>query len=151
MPYKDKVQNRQYQREWANRKHHGLPTRIINRPKVSDEQKKQQIAQLAKNHKAKLRRLRDEIFGTKCFLCGYGGKLNLHRKDGKAHRTDLTMKILKEKEKWVQLCAKCHTGSHFCMSLFGWNWDDIVKASGKAEDHGSNPCVPTMSRCSSNG
>jgi hypothetical protein len=53
----------------------------------------------------------------------------LHRKDGQLHgsSTAQILRAMKEPEKWVKLCGKCHDGVHFCMKYLGLSWSDIYK------------------------
>lgn len=78
---------------------------------------------------AKARRKGDEVFGSKCFICGRLPKKYrhaLHRKDGKEHaHTNTAVLALKNPEDWVRLCYRCHIGIHFCMENFGWDWKTI--------------------------
>lgn len=146
IPYKDKQKNREYQREWARRKKLGLPT-SKKRVKLTENEIKKRNNECRREWRKNLRKKRDEVFGIECFFCGISRKDNkrmfLHKKDGKRHRssTKELRKAIKEKEKWVLLCGKCHEGVHFCMNIFGMRWNDIIKVKGGVSVIWHHPCL----------
>lgn len=133
MPFKDKNKNRQYQREWTRKKKLGLPTRNPEpKPKLSDIEHVNKRRENWRKYQERLHKKRDETWGTRCFLCKRKReKLHLHRKDGTRHGYSLTelKKALKNPEEWVRLCGWCHTGVHFCMNRFGWDWEKIANSN----------------------
>ena len=117
-----------YQREWARRKRMGLPTKLYNKPRLSKEQLKKNKIITCKKYDTRIRKERDDVFGKECKLCGFkNGKLNLHRKNGIPHKTDITTyrNAIANKQDWIKLCGKCHTGVHFNMNVLKLNWDKI--------------------------
>jgi hypothetical protein len=84
--------------------------------------------------------LRRKIFGENCYICSsrYDEKqLYLHRKDGRPHHTDLTLKeryfrTLEPKE-WVFLCYHDHCNIHWELNKFDNEWDDLKHLEDGAE------------------
>ena len=130
MSYKDKEQQREYQREWCRRKLRGLDTRIKPRKKLS---RKNRLAKRQEN-KARYKRARiailRKVFGNVCTLCEYSDRLRIHRKDGLKHEspieTDRGLKsVLSEPDKYVAVCFKCHNHTHWCMRVLHMTWEEI--------------------------
>lgn len=128
MPYKDRQKQREYQREWTRRKRKKLPTAWKPRKAMSIEEQKLRANKHKKEVRKTLQKIRDEIWGTKCFFCPRTKNLVLHKKSGEKHhsRTVDVKEAVKEPEKWVRLCRVCHTGVHFCMKFLGLTWDEII-------------------------
>ena len=84
--------------------------------------------------------IRRALFGEKCQICGsrYDEKqLYLHRKDGRPHSSELTMKekffrTLDPKE-WVFLCYSDHRGVHWAKKALGLERGDSRRKEGGAE------------------
>ena len=84
--------------------------------------------------------IRRALFGEKCQICGsrYDEKqLYLHRKDGRPHSSELTMKekffrTLDPKE-WVFLCYSDHRGVHWAKKALGLEWGDLRRKEDGAE------------------
>ena len=84
--------------------------------------------------------LRIAIFGERCHFCGsrYDEKqLLLHRKDGRPHHGDLTIKekffrTLDPKD-WVFLCNHEHRAIHWALNTLGLKWDDLKRKEDGAE------------------
>jgi len=130
--YKDKVRQREYQREWASRKRKGLETKIVNSPQFSEEKRKERRNKTVRSYKKRQRDNRKNCkinaFGSICFICKSGKyKLILHRKDGKAHKSITHMnneefERLLVSNKYVHLCYVCHRGTHFAMDKLNLDW-----------------------------
>ena len=135
MPYKDPDKNREYQREWANRRRSGVETKIVNNPKVSEEEKnaKRKASQMKYRHQRKMQ-LAGHL-GSHCFFCNVHvseKRLSAHRKDGKEHNDLHNMKkvdFLKEiaSGAYERVCYKCHKHVHWCMDALKMSWDEIVE------------------------
>lgn len=70
------------------------------------------------------------LLGSRCCFCPQFNKkaLVFHEIHGKYHDTrDYHRKVLQNPQDFVVLCKKCHTGVHFCMKVFGFTWEKIVK------------------------
>jgi len=82
-----------------------------------------------RRYRAKLYKERDRVWGYKCFLCSSKIRLCLHNKKFEPHEANASniSKALKEPEKWVRLCGKCHDGTHFCKEILGLEWGDIIE------------------------
>ena len=78
--------------------------------------------------------LRRVIFGNRCHFCGTPHdekQLLLHRKDGRPHHQELTIKekyyrTLDPKD-WVFLCNPEHRGVHWALDTLGLSWDDLMR------------------------
>lgn len=99
-----------------------LHPKIKKLPKTKEEK-----LNYYREYRAKVYAERDRVFGMKCKICGHEKNLDLHRKSGESHQASFEWirVAIKHPNEWVRLCNKCHTGSHFCMDVFGWTWDDI--------------------------
>jgi len=134
MPYKDKVRNREYQREWAKRKREGLDTKIVNSPskKLSEEEKKQRQREYNKKYADKRRNIMQKLRGGSCLFCGESEKrLSSHNIHGDEHDKLTSMGLDNIKEilssgDFVALCYKCHKHIHFCTEVLNMSWDDIM-------------------------
>lgn len=127
MGYKNKEVQREYQQEWYKRKKKGINTKIKQPEPLTNEERQKRKLQINKNYENRIRKERDQVFGSKCYFCGYIKQLRLHKKDGVPHIVSIKVykKAIKNPQEWVKLCAKCHTGVHFCMDILKYNWDQI--------------------------
>ncbi len=75
-----------------------------------------------------IHRLREQLFGSKCGICG-SKKKAIHKKDGKRHSQKLlwTVKGLEslDPDDWVALCRPCHRAVHALMKVGSLEWDRI--------------------------
>lgn len=75
-----------------------------------------------------IHRLREQLFGSKCRICGSKRKV-VHKKDGKRHGSELlwTVKGLESlnPDDWVSLCRPCHRAVHSLMKVGSLEWDRI--------------------------
>lgn len=141
MPYKDKEQNREYQRKWAEKKRHGLDTKIVRPPQVSEEDKKERKKIISKKVREKRAKGRNDeigkIFGKNCFLCQAVERLFVHRKDGFPHKRyqmlsndDFKSLLTIENELYIRICQNCHNGVHWLMRTFKFDWEKITRILG---------------------
>ncbi|MFX1605946.1 MAG: hypothetical protein ACFFDD_08555 [Promethearchaeota archaeon] len=95
----------------------------------TDEERALAKKESAKETSQRIKDLREEIFGTKCRLCGQERKLAIHKKDGTEHERDVLwrIKFLKSVniDDWAALCIPCHRGVHWMMEELDYNWEDI--------------------------
>lgn len=110
------------------RKREGLKTAYHPRAMLEKEELRKRFNERRKRLWRKRKGQIDIVFGVRCFICNSPKYPRLHRKDGKNHPTTLgwLRKALEKPEEWVRLCNRCHNGVHFCMEVFGWDWDTIL-------------------------
>lgn len=61
--------------------------------------------------------------GNRCCICGRRKGIALHRKDGKKHKTNAYLDVLRGSNHYVVLCRPiCHIGVHFCMKYLKMDW-----------------------------
>lgn len=126
MPYKDKQKNREYQREWSRRKRLGLPTRTT--VPLSDDERKKRHRTYQKEYRIQKRREAVKLLGNQCFICGSKKSLACHNKLGTPHHTSQTyVLVVKNPERFVRLCRKCHNGIHWVMERFNMTWEEIIE------------------------
>ncbi len=134
MPITDTQKRREYQREWARRKRAGLPTKIVNKPRLTDEERRKRKNKSSRKSRIKTRikqnKQIDELLGTSCIICDRDYKLISHRKDGISHNSNgymMRKDVLKHPEEFVRLCYGCHKGIHWVMTYFGLTWGEITE------------------------
>ena len=132
MPYKNKDEQRRYQREWCRRKRLGLETKT--KEALSEEEREKRYRERtrknARNSQQKKRLAIRDRFGHKCFVCNSKNYLQSHKKDGIPHKKLLTMNwtelnIELQTNDYVTLCYGCHKHIHWMMSQLQLTWDDI--------------------------
>lgn len=136
MPYKDKVQMKEYQRQWYQRKKAGLSTRTT--PKLTEKQVKTNTRKHRMKYSVKERSRRksmiEKAFGNECYICKTKNKrLIAHKKDGKSHQLlqNMRLEIFDEALKtndYVRLCFFCHKGVHWMYDQLGLNWTEVEEA-----------------------
>lgn len=102
--------------------------------KTSEERLKAKRKQ-SRKRLARVKKKRDEVFGTECRVCGIekgeGRKIAVHKKDCQPHNeTELwTMGHLKamNPDEWAALCVMCHRGIHWTHSDLGMDWQDVER------------------------
>ena len=137
MPCRNIEDRRTYQREWSRRKKAGIQTRTT--PILTEEERKISIKKSGIKYRDKRKKAIEKIFGKYCLTCNFERRERsftiIHRKDGTEHTritllsiTDIEkMKINGEKEKYVNLCGRCHKSVHWCMKYLGMTWEEIEK------------------------
>lgn len=141
MPYKDKEKQKEYQRLWAQKKRDGVETKIVNKPKLTDEELKEKRSKDQKIWKEKDNKSKKEYLISKysddCFICKLTDAYIIHRKDGKEHKKfgNLSLKQTKEElegheNEYVRLCMICHKGVHWCMKYQNLTWKEIIWRCG---------------------
>ena len=82
-----------------------------------------------KQLRKRIKKLRAQLFGSKCSICGEERKLAIHRKDGEEHDKDALWRVgyLKsiDPDEWAAVCMPCHWGVHWMMTEYGLNWSQI--------------------------
>ncbi|MGY5875906.1 MAG: hypothetical protein RTU30_09185 [Candidatus Thorarchaeota archaeon] len=80
----------------------------------------------------KIKKLRIQLFGTECKICGTGKDerlLAIHRKDFKEHKQNqLWIKGYLQSlnpDEWVALCVACHRGVHWLKEKHDMKWTEI--------------------------
>ncbi|TFF86655.1 hypothetical protein EU519_01110 [Candidatus Thorarchaeota archaeon] len=103
---------------------------LRNTEAQSVEEREERKRQAQKRHHEKVRRLRDEIFGTECEICGVERDV-VHRKDGKSHSPYLinSLRGLRsvEPNEWAPLCKACHLDVHALMRVKTFEWENIKR------------------------
>jgi len=131
MPYKDKVQQREYQQEWARRKRAGENTKIVNKPKPTEEEIKIKRREYNKRYRENLKRKIDNLLGTKCVICGEKRKrMVAHEIYGNSHEgggVKMKLDVIKRPEDFRRLCSVCHKGVHWVMEFFNMTWEEILE------------------------
>lgn len=130
--YKDARVQKEYQKNWYERKKKGLETRtkpVSKKLTKKELQEKRRISNLKCVNKKK--DIIRKYLGTKCFFCMYEDRLITHRKDGKEHKKliQLSLANLEDSLKsngYVYVCYHCHKGIHWCMKQLGFNWEKII-------------------------
>ncbi len=133
MTHKNKIISKEYQRLWYLKKIGKLNKEITDildnkygkrkrKQRLTDKEKKELRVKKSKE----LRRIRDLIFGDKCYICCSKVGLVAHKKDGIKHKYNIMVTILDYK-KYVRLCTSCHKGVHFCMKYLKYSWEDVYK------------------------
>jgi hypothetical protein len=129
MPFKDKTKNTNYQREWARRKHKGIPTKIVNAPKLTPEERRtRNLASRRKSNKEHRKFVDSEIdrlVGSKCAICKSNQYLICHRKNGIKHPKGKEY-VFKHPEEFVRVCLPCHKPIHWAMKYFNMSWNQIL-------------------------
>ena len=82
----------------------------------------------------RLEKLRKDLFGEVCFLCGEKRKIAIHNKYGEEHHQDALWRLhfLKSlnPNDWVALCIPCHRGVHWMMDELHQEWQYIENSKG---------------------
>ncbi len=115
---------------WLVRRSTGLGTK----KRVFESEEERQVA--TREHKKQTERritdLRNQLFGTKCRICGCikeERKIAIHKKDGKAHNENHLWRIIIlesiDSDEWVALCIACHRGVHWLMKTYNLTWNEI--------------------------
>jgi hypothetical protein len=132
MPYKDRQEKQEYQREWARRKRNGLKTSGIKQRRIRTEEEIE-ISRERRKAKSRERTQRintkaSEIFGENCYFCGSPHRLGLHRKDGVPHKNMFLPPIaMNAPDEWVKLCGLCHRAVHWNMKHLNMDWVQIER------------------------
>jgi transcriptional regulator with XRE-family HTH domain len=112
---------------------------IIDRRKYHTKKQRVKARQeIREKHYHKVNRLREDLFGTNCRICGVEksrrNTLAIHRKDGTPHAEDALRRIgfLKtlNPDDWAALCIRCHRGVTWLMETFDIKWDYIQDRLG---------------------
>lgn len=135
MPFKNKDQNRKYQKEWQRRKKRGENTHGIDTTKVEDTPpplSKITINRTTKNNKtAKRQELKEIHLGDCCVICNRNNmRLSTHRKDGSKHIRIIDMNNndfmdAMTSGDYARLCNRCHLNTHWNMKYLNINWKMI--------------------------
>ena len=75
------------------------------------------------------------LLGDACAVCGEKdrvlnvmrgtkGWLQFHEKLGTPHHPSFGV-VLKNVERFVPLCPRCHRGVHFCLHFLGMSWEEL--------------------------
>ena len=104
----------------------------------SENEREKAIKERSKKRQKELKKMREQLFGTECRICGVSTEektLAIHRKDFTEHRQN-KLWIRGELEsidpdKWVLLCVACHRGVHWMHEQHGADWKDIEQYQQK--------------------
>lgn len=129
MPYRNKKDLSDYQRDWAWRKRHGLKTKLRAPMKDKSEIKERRKETKRAAYKRK-KIFIDSHVGETCDVCGARAD-SIHRKDGKRHVTfykmpwvELSETFVGDGRKYATLCKRHHKIIHNYMDKHGMNWND---------------------------
>ncbi|MBR9682210.1 MAG: hypothetical protein GOV02_00910 [Candidatus Aenigmarchaeota archaeon] len=133
MPFKDTRVLKEYKHAWYQRKKEGLPTRT--KKLLTEKERKERNLQVKRKSNKKMRMKKGDFLkkklGDKCHFCGYNERLTCHRKDGKTHKlfSDMSLgalqKEMKNPDKYIRVCFKCHKAVHWCMKKLNMKWREI--------------------------
>jgi transcriptional regulator with XRE-family HTH domain len=101
----------------------------------TQEQRERARKENSQKHYRKIKEIREQLFGTKCKICGIekerGKPFPVHRKDGTTHAEAALRRLEYLKninpEEWVLLCVRCHRGVTWLLDTFGIEWDFISR------------------------
>jgi transposase len=119
-------------------------------PRHFESAEERKLARIEHKRKTALRiqELRENLWGTKCRLCGVSKDeklLHIHRKDGKRHPEEALrrLRVLKslEPNEFAPLCGTCHSGTHWLMNK-GMTWKDIESYNEKFNKSLQKPKEP---------
>ncbi|MGY5853326.1 MAG: hypothetical protein RTU92_07175 [Candidatus Thorarchaeota archaeon] len=106
----------------------GCPRRSFS----NDDERKQAKQERYELRKQRLKKLREDLFGNKCRICGVGRDekmLAIHRKDFQGHEQNLLWKaeILRtlNPNEYAALCVACHRGVHWMHTEHSISWAEI--------------------------
>lgn len=111
----------------------------------NDIDRKKAAKERRKRTQIRVQKLRKELFGEECNICGQKRKLAIHRKDGSYHHKDALWRIRYLKSinsnEWVALCIPCHRGVHWMMKC-GMMWAELVKLSDLINNQEGKELIP---------
>ncbi|MGY5874216.1 MAG: helix-turn-helix domain-containing protein [Candidatus Thorarchaeota archaeon] len=101
----------------------------------SDEERAIAKKERSRNQLEKVKAKRDDLFGTKCRICGIERgekrKIAVHRKDFTEHEDNALWRLgyLKSlnPDDWAANCVMCHRGVHWVHDALGMEWQDVEK------------------------
>jgi len=135
-----KERQKEYQREWYQRKKNGLPTRLhapLTKRERAVRKKSRTSSQLdsLRRYRRTLvqwrQGLRKQYFGDVCRVCRCNrNRMGLHKKDGSKHKKHHAMTKVEFMEavksgEYVLLCYTCHKSTHWAMQYLKMNWNEI--------------------------
>ena len=108
----------------------GCPRRTFS----NDAERKQAKQERYELRKQRLKKLREDLFGIRCRICGVGKDektLAIHRKDFQGHEQNLlwkaeSLRSLKPNE-FAALCVACHRGVHWIHKEYSIGWTEIER------------------------
>ncbi len=124
-----------YNRRWVYNKRHGLPTRTTPKLDLTAEdrriRKNNRNKEYTKRRKENRKRRLIEKFDVGfCPICEETYRMQLHRKDGKPHKTWVSItnaefdKVI-QSDDYIWICYWCHKHIHWCMKYLRMTWDEI--------------------------
>lgn len=118
----------------------------------SDDERKLARKKHRKATTEKIKKMRSDLFGTTCRICGIGSEerlIAIHQKNGEIHCKEALWRMTYLKsvnpEDWAALCIACHRGVHWLMDRTGMQWRDIelylacTKNRGNVEENWFSP------------
>jgi hypothetical protein len=133
MPFKNKIKNRKYQREWQWKRIRGLLTKSpIKRKKMSKNELRERQRLTNKRCRKKKREYIFGIIGSHCIICEKKAN-TVHRIDNARHKAFEEMSMLevieelsKNHDKYAPTCHNCHVNIHWCIRYLGITWEEVM-------------------------
>jgi len=131
--YKDREEQKKYQREWYQRKKRGEETKTKHIVTLSTIEKNVRKRAIMKRLRREKREFLLDKFGHNCIVCGKE-QVALHNIYGDEHKdfTDMSWENVRvlvdsQKDVYKPLCKYCHRSIHWAMKYLHLQWNDIEK------------------------